>query len=65
MIYRLFPPQIQCIIFSFQKMGVVPVYAAISALYFTCVVITVISCPEKPSFAPKTNIGRLNMSKLD
>ncbi|XP_065673181.1 uncharacterized protein LOC100204497 isoform X3 [Hydra vulgaris] len=36
--------------FFFNKIGVVPTYSIISGLYFVCVVITVISCSEKPSY---------------
>jgi len=39
--------------FFFNKMGVVPVYTMISVLYFSCVMITVLSCHENPSYAPK------------
>lgn len=38
--------------FFFTNMGVVPVYAMISGLYFCCVLITVTSCHEEPSLAP-------------
>lgn len=42
--------------FFFTRIGVVPTYAMISGLYFCCVMITVCSCPEKRTYAPKNSL---------
>jgi len=43
--------------FWFTRIGVVPTYAMISGLYFCCVMITVCSCHERPSFPPKNKLS--------